>query len=90
MSNQGILECICGRTFSQENAYGKHRRSCKLTKKRLSGALDKAKEVFAQKRRKVSQAALTSTSTVPLAQSLPEAVPLAQSLPEFLVRSDIS
>ena len=38
--------CVCGRTFSVPQAYTGHKRSCQKTKKRLSSALDKAKEVW--------------------------------------------
>jgi hypothetical protein len=61
--DQGIIECFCGRQFSQDNAYGNHRRSCKRTKKRLSGVLDKAKDIFVQKKQKVSHVASTSAGT---------------------------
>ena len=43
--------CICGRTFSVPQAYTYHKRSCEQTKKRLAGALDKAKEVWQVKKR---------------------------------------
>lgn len=50
--------CICGRTFSVPQAYTCHTRSCPKTKKRLSSALEKAKEVFqAKKRRKIEDVA---------------------------------
>jgi hypothetical protein len=46
--------CVCGRTFSVPQAYSCHKRSCQKTKKRLSGALEKAKEAWqVKKRRKV-------------------------------------
>jgi|ERR1700679_202851 hypothetical protein len=46
--------CVCGRTFSVPQAYTFHKRSCQQTKKHLSNALDKAKEVWqSRKRRKV-------------------------------------
>ena len=46
--------CVCGRTFSAPQAHTFHKRSCQKTKKRLSSALDKAKEVWqSQKRRKM-------------------------------------
>lgn len=48
--------CICGRTFSLPQAYTCHKRSCQKTKKRLSGALDKAKEVWQARKRRKSQA----------------------------------
>ena len=49
--------CICGRIFSVPQAYTYHKRSCQKTKKRLSCALEKAKEVWqARKRRKTEEA----------------------------------
>jgi len=45
--------CICGRTFTQHNAYNYHRRNCKSGKKRLSEALTMAKEHW--KRRKTCE-----------------------------------
>lgn len=50
--------CVCGRTFSVPQAYTCHKRSCQKTKKRLAGALEKAKEVWqAKKRRKMGEMA---------------------------------
>lgn len=43
--------CICGRTFSQLHAFGNHQRSCEKSKKRLSGALAKAKEFWIARKR---------------------------------------
>lgn len=49
-------DCICGRVFSVPQAYMYHKRSCQKTKKRLSCALEKVKEVWqAKKRRKTEQ-----------------------------------
>jgi hypothetical protein len=46
--------CVCGRAFSLPQAYTFHQRSCQRTKKRLLGALEKAKDILqARKRRKV-------------------------------------
>jgi hypothetical protein len=48
--------CACGRLFSVPQAYTCHKRSCQKTKKRLSCALEKAKEVWqAKKRRKTEE-----------------------------------
>lgn len=44
--------CLCGRSFSHTSALSHHIRSCQKTKKRLSGALDKAKEVWSGKKRR--------------------------------------
>jgi hypothetical protein len=46
--------CLCGRSFSQSGALAYHKRSCKPSKRRLDGALEKAKEVWdAKKKRRV-------------------------------------
>jgi len=46
--------CECGRSFSQLNAVTKHKRSCKISKRHLSTALDKAKKLWkARKRRRL-------------------------------------
>lgn len=62
MADYDKFFCLCGREFYQQNAYGKHQRSCKSTKKRLTGALDKAKEIWAQKKQKLVHIDLASTS----------------------------
>jgi hypothetical protein len=48
--------CICGRTFSLPQAYTYHKRSCQKTKKRLAGALEKAKEVWQTNKRRETEA----------------------------------
>jgi hypothetical protein len=48
--------CLCGRSFSSPQAYSFHKRGCKETKKRLSGALEKAKEVWQAKKRQRTEA----------------------------------
>jgi hypothetical protein len=45
--------CICGRTFIQPSALHYHQRSCTKTKKRLAGALSKAKETWRRKKRRI-------------------------------------
>ena len=63
--------CVCGRAFSLPQAYTFHQRSCQRTKKRLLGALEKAKDILqARKRRKVE-------SVLP-AQNQAEAGPSSQ------------
>jgi hypothetical protein len=60
--------CDCGRTFSLPQAYTYHKRSCQRTKKRLSGALERARGVWkAKKRQKTEKHAsdvLASTTTL--------------------------
>ena len=64
MAARGGFACLCGRTFTQENAYSKHQKFCRKTKKRLSGALDKAKDLWlSNKRRRVQEAAQGASSS---------------------------
>lgn len=46
------LSCLCGKTFSQQNALTNHTRSCKSSKKRLASALDVAKDVWSRRKKK--------------------------------------
>jgi hypothetical protein len=66
--------CICGRVFSVPQAYTFHKRSCQKTKKRLSCALEKAKEVWqAKKRRKTEEATrIEETADSPSNQNVSE------------------
>jgi hypothetical protein len=48
--------CGCGRAFSTPQAYTNHERTCQKTKKRFSSALTKAKEVWASKKRRKTEA----------------------------------
>ena len=74
MSESNVrLTCLCGRIFSQDNAYGSHQRSCKHGKKCMSGALDKAKEIFARKKQKITHVALASTVTTTAITPVPTA-----------------
>jgi hypothetical protein len=52
MDEQDIFLCLCGRSFVQEFAYGKHQRFCQKSKKRLSGVLNKAKELWHVKKQR--------------------------------------
>jgi hypothetical protein len=64
--------CVCGRAFSLPQAYTYHQRSCQRTKKRLLGALEKAKDMLqARKRRKVE-------SVLPAQNPATEAGPSSQ------------
>jgi hypothetical protein len=80
--------CICGRTFSLPQAYTYHKRTCEKTKKRLSGAWDKAKEVWkAKKRQKIEAKATEKASQSNFAVSgQPLAMPKEQvPLPEVRI-----
>ena len=45
--------CVCGRSFSRISDFTKHECGCAKGKKRLSGALVKAKEVYQRKKLRV-------------------------------------
>jgi hypothetical protein len=57
--------CVCSRTFSVPQAYTFHKRSCQKTRKRLSSALDKAKEVWQSKKRQKMEAIQCPTAGNP-------------------------
>lgn len=50
MIEANILFCTCGRSFTHKHAYSNHQHQCKKTEKRLSGALEKAKEIWNAKK----------------------------------------
>ena len=50
--DHGNIQCSCGRTFAQLNAYTNHHRTCKKRKKGLSSALAKAKLVWDHRKRR--------------------------------------
>jgi hypothetical protein len=52
LESEGRLTCSCGRSFSQQNALSKHQRSCTRSKKRLAGAIDKAKSAWEGRKRR--------------------------------------
>jgi hypothetical protein len=66
-STDSQIVCVCGRAFMKPGALSYHLRSCTQSKKRLSGALSVAREIWARKRRRV-------TSPEPRDGSLPSAV----------------
>jgi hypothetical protein len=47
-----IEVCVCGRSFCTPGAMKKHLRACTKSKKRLSGALDKAKDLWRTRKRR--------------------------------------
>lgn len=50
--NEELCICQCGRSFSQHGALHYHQRSCAKTKKRLVGALAKAKEAWSSRKKR--------------------------------------
>jgi hypothetical protein len=64
--------CLCGRTFHQPSAFTNHKRTCAQSRKQLISALDKAKQIWAEKKRKRDhlQLVATSTATPATAQSM--------------------
>ena len=49
------LQCVCGKHFSQQSGLSHHRRTCSRSKKQLSSALSKAKEVFNERQGRKKQ-----------------------------------
>src|ERR1700678_1043035 len=47
--------CICGHVFSIPQAFSCHKRSCPSSKKRLSSALERAKEVWQSRKRRKAE-----------------------------------
>jgi hypothetical protein len=43
--------CLCGRSFSQLFALSNHQRTCQKSKKRLSSAIEKAKEAWLSRKK---------------------------------------
>ena len=58
--------CVCSHTFSVLQAYTFHKHSCQKTKKRLSNALDKAKEVWQSKKHRKMEVQNNPTAESPL------------------------
>lgn len=44
------MQCYCGKTFYQQNAFSNHQRYCKSSQNRLTSALSKAQQIWAAKR----------------------------------------
>jgi hypothetical protein len=65
------LHCACGRSFLLPGALSKHRGTCTTSKKRLSGALDKAKKLWTgRKRRHLETDAPTALDPSPVGATL--------------------
>lgn len=54
--------CVCGRTFTDPGGFTRHEKSCRKGKKRLSGVLAKAKEVYQVKKARISLSRSTSAN----------------------------
>jgi hypothetical protein len=50
--NEGLHACVCGRQFLQPGPLKKHQGACTKSKKRLSSALEKAKQVWTHRKRR--------------------------------------
>lgn len=74
------LTCTCGRSFAQHNALSNHQRYCQKSKRRLSGALNKFKDlVDSRKRRRVDAGNSDLSGSLPV-----NAVMMTESQPERL------
>jgi hypothetical protein len=82
--------CICGRSFSQLSAFTNHKRTCQSSKKRLSSALDKAKQLWkGPKRRRLQGSSLEAkVNEVPLAGLIPQ--PTDPVVPESTPTTEVS
>lgn len=76
--NDGVsYGCLCGRSFSQSGAFAYHKRNCKQSKKRLSGALEKAQELWrTKKRRRIEATEMRCTNSFPSDETTAGAVPV--------------
>lgn len=52
LQSEGHQTCFCGRSFLGQSAFTNHSRTCRKTKKRLSNALEKAKETWTLNKRR--------------------------------------
>src|SRR5438128_81936 len=60
--------CVCGRTFTGLNAFTWHEKGCAKGKKRLAGALSRAKEAYRSKKARI-QEPIASDQAAQLAES---------------------
>lgn len=44
------LQCYCGKTYYQTNAFSNHQRHCKFSQQQLTTALSKAQQIWSKKR----------------------------------------
>jgi hypothetical protein len=50
-----MLQCICGKSFLLHSALNHHTRTCTRSKKQITSALSKAKQVFEERRERKRQ-----------------------------------
>jgi hypothetical protein len=62
--------CLCGRTFTSPRGYTYHQRNCSKTKKRLSSALEKVREVNQAKKRRIAGAAQHEATLSPITEEV--------------------
>lgn len=92
------LSCLCGKTFSQQNAFTNHTRSCKSSKKRLASALDLAKDVWQRRKKKKQERLPEAEATVtevdvgnlPMVIDEPEAPPVSLIRRVSLMLNDLT
>lgn len=72
--------CVCGRSFLQLSAFTNHKRTCHLSKKRLSGALEKAKQLWRGTKRRRLLSSTVEVDEVPLAGLTPAVAMEVRSL----------
>jgi hypothetical protein len=60
--------CLCGRSFSQVYAFANHKCTCQKSKKRLSSALAKAKDLWVARKKTRLEPCDDETPLVPASQ----------------------
>lgn len=86
MEYSGFSElCVCGRTFHEQGALSYHKRTCKKSKSRLAGALDKAKQTWKRQKRRRLDDVLGASSQEP-AQTEPTTEIVDTANPSIEVR----
>lgn len=64
------FRCIaCGRQFAQSGAYTTHAGSCRPKKRKISGALVSAKEVYSKKKARLEHSSSTSSLSALVSQN---------------------
>ena len=62
--------CLCGWTFTSPRGYMYHQRNCSKTKKQLSSALEKAREVHQAKKRRIAGAVQHEATLSPITEEV--------------------
>ena len=61
--------CVCGRTFTGLNSFTRHEKGCAKGKKRLAGALSRAREAYRNKKARIQESTASDQAADQLAES---------------------